>query len=88
MNNKDLQQGQNSNSLPAPSRFTRKNKLNDGQSSKMQSTRKESHRASSPNEPSIPLDDPYDNLLHKLMTNWELPSDASTNLDTQLNEPS
>jgi hypothetical protein len=91
---KDLQPGQNSVSLPAPARFTRKNKqlpknVNDGSSLRKQSTQNESPCPSAQNSLSIPLDDSYDDLLQKLMMNWsELPSDASTNLDTQLNEPS
>ena len=93
MTTKDLQPGQNSVSLPAPSRFTRKNKLptniNNGSSLRKQSTQSESPCPPTQNTFSIPLDDPYDDLLQKLMTNWyELPSDMPTNLESQLNEPS
>jgi hypothetical protein len=91
---KDLQPGQNPISLPAPARFTRKNKqlpknVNDGSSLRKQSTQNESPCPSTQNSLSIPLDDPYVDLLQKLMMDWyEFPSDASSNLDTQLNEPS
>ncbi len=89
---KDLQPGQNSIGLPAPARFTRKNKplpknVNDGSSLRNQSTQNESPCPSTQNKFSIvPLDDPYDDLLQKLMTNrYEFPSDASSNLEIHLN---
>jgi hypothetical protein len=99
---KDLKPGQNTVCLPAPVRFIRKSKLpkgiNVGSSARGQFTRNESPRPSAHNKASlVSSDDPYDDLLERLMSGCELNHDphqstpgAATmdNLDAaQLNEP-